>query len=253
MDIEVANQNEFLAPLLQDFRRGPMVVDPRRIRRQFVTARAETLRQRALVLQESGSAALSLESSREYSASVADHDGDMSPPTSPIQVSASPSHTLQTSPESCDAARIETEPTTNAVSGFVAIQAQLSTPSSDYDTLPSCEIPVIEGATSTPAPTILPPTDATLTDAVPEAPVPRPATQVIDLTQDDEPSQPPRLGARTLAKASSLGERQGASSPRVVVPAKRACLGMRKDYAFYPELPLVQGDIRHFFRPSILA
>ncbi|KAH3988127.1 hypothetical protein HBH98_032520 [Parastagonospora nodorum] len=89
------------------------------------------------------------------------------------------------------------------------------------------EMPVIEGATSTPAPTILPPSDATLTDAVPEAPVSRPATQVIDLTQDDEPSQPPRLGSRTLAKASSLGKRPRASSPRVVVPAKRACLGTR--------------------------
>ncbi|KAH4056270.1 hypothetical protein HBI24_037030 [Parastagonospora nodorum] len=33
MDMEVANQNEFLAPLLQDFRRGPMAVDSRRIRR----------------------------------------------------------------------------------------------------------------------------------------------------------------------------------------------------------------------------
>ena len=205
------------------------------------------------MLQESGSAVPSLESLRETLRSVADQDGDMSPPTSPIHVSVSPSPTPQTSPENCDAARIETEPTTNAVSGSVAIEPRLSTPSSDYDTLPSREMPVIEGATSTPAPTILPPSDATLTDAVPEAPVSRPATQVIDLTQDDEPSQPPRLGSRTLAKASSLGKRPRASSPRVVVPAKRACLGTRTDYAFYPELPLVQRDIRHIFRPSILA
>ncbi|KAH5434362.1 hypothetical protein HBI32_047170 [Parastagonospora nodorum] len=142
MDMEVANQNEVLAPLLQDFRRGPMAVDPRRTRRQFVSARA---------------------------------------------------------------------------------------------------------------PTKLPPPDATLTDAVPEASVSRPATQVIDLTQDDEPSQSPRLSARTLAKASSLGKRLRESSPRVVVPSKRACVEMHADFLFYPELPLAQAEIRHFFRPSILA
>lgn len=253
MDMVVAKENEFLAPLLQDFSRGPMAVDPRRIRRQFVIARAETRRQWKLALQESGSATSSLESSRESSPSVTDQDEDMSIPTSPIRMSAYPSPTLQDSPDSCDAAQVDIEPTTSASSGFAMEQVQHPAPPSDHDAILSREIPMLEGNTSTSTPTTFPSTDVTLTDATLEAPTPRPATEVIDLTQEDESSQPSRPGARSTTKGLLLGKRPRASSPRVVVPAKRTRLGMRKDFVFYSELPLARGDIRQFFRPSVVV
>jgi len=252
MDVMVAKENEFLAPLLQDFCGGPMSVDPRRTRRQFVTERAETLRQRKLALQESGSVTSSLEFSRESSPSVTDQDEDMSPPNSPIRMSAPPSHIPQRSPDSCDAAQVDFEPTTSVSSGSVVEQLQPLTHMMDYDPLPGHEIPTIEGAASTLAPTILPLTDITWMDSVHKATTSRPTTEVIDLTQDDEPNRRSGPFAKPARKASSLGKRPRASSPRVMVPAKRACSGMRKDFAFYPELPLAQGDIRNFFRPCTI-
>ncbi|KAF1845572.1 uncharacterized protein K460DRAFT_405826 [Cucurbitaria berberidis CBS 394.84] len=46
IDVQYAKDNEFLAPLLQDLRKGPGSVDPTSVRRAFIARRAERMRAR---------------------------------------------------------------------------------------------------------------------------------------------------------------------------------------------------------------
>ena len=263
MDVELAKDNEFLAPLLQNLSKGPRSVDPVEVRQRLVARRAAELDARELQ-QHQDLPLPSLNSGLDVSptglASTYVPLRNTSPsvfdPVPDLPRDISPSYTELDYVPSRSSSPISNASSSSSGPSFGSDDAFDLPVSPKPSTTESYSSPTQHAVPSTP-PTDF--SDSARDDPKPQQEAGQPAAgkspssismPIIDLTQDDEMDHVPILhstgdsaSVSRAAGASSLGKRPRESSPKVVV--KKMCLDA--PYAFYPELPLTQKDIRKFF------
>jgi hypothetical protein len=132
MDMQVAKNNEFLAPLLQDLVRGPGAVDPCRVRDELVATRlAEEAQRRRQKAERQNLATMSRPNlNRALSPSV--FDQSLSPPRSPTPPSEPATPSMKNEYDNGNCPQIKCEPSTARSSSSSNLAVLPSTPPTNY-------------------------------------------------------------------------------------------------------------------------
>ncbi|KAF1914979.1 hypothetical protein BDU57DRAFT_520251 [Ampelomyces quisqualis] len=244
IDMKMAKDNDFLAPLLQDLILGPFAVDPRVVRRRQLASRTALLLERKRNRKwEQESAAPKSEHPRELSPSIFDGAGPPRPPT-PITIFSSP-RPIHPSNSVTDPS-IKVEPCSSSKPAAVSSTPPTEYPDSDYDSDPELIEEMIKLEASQPehAPDLEYDSDPEFIEEMIKLEASQSAlmsTQTMDFVQvhqlnpgpgdyenekknaDNKPSLPPFDRAKQVSQPVSLGKRPRRSSRRTVRPAKKTC------------------------------
>jgi hypothetical protein len=302
MDMRIAQENEFLAPFLQDFSRNEdQQRDPRRTRAMLV-ARGVEKRRRQAAERQSLAAPFRPDLPRDLSPSVFDRSLPL--PRSPTPASEPATPRVKVECDNGNNSRIKYEPSAATSSSSPNLAVAPSTPptvhsdadcsnseyGSDLDEamldefsdseyginqfddvmLEDMKSQSMESSHFVSRPTHPHPTNLSTPSPIKQeikleagepAPSPAPVTPpvtptphttipLIDLTQDEEPVTSSTAHVGRPTNRVSLGKRPRASSPLVVVAAKRTRSGAQYEYTPYMDLPKKQTNILSFFTSS---
>jgi hypothetical protein len=273
MDMQMAKDNEFLAPLLQDFRRGPGAVDPCTVRDTLLARRLAQRVQRAEQRRQDDVRQNLATTSRPHlpralSPSVFDRSLSLPKPPTPAFERATPH--IKNEYDKSNHCQMKGEPSTARSCSSSNLAALPSSPPIDYsdadcsgsdygfeefdetmlsdcsdsgyglDQFDEAMLQDMKSQSMAPGPSVSRyPTTLASPFVTPFA------------TPLATPLATPFATSAPISKKSKLNSRNWRlSSPRVVVSAKRRCSGAHYDFIPYTELPKTQTNIRSFFAPS---
>jgi hypothetical protein len=282
MDMQVAKENEFLAPLLQDLCKGPGAVDPRKVRQRLVAAR-ETLRMKRTLKQEK--IPLNLFSPDHHrSLSPSNFDRDMSFTRSPTPAMVLPPPEIALGHDEDDHVKLEHLPAAPCDSPLIyeypsaqpmfsyskqqepnikleASQAAPFTPvidltqeaETDHLIKFEREDSISASSSSSFAQAVCPiiPTDISgyvkqefKWEALETVPHIVQSSEAALMIDLTQDEDTEQIMSAPLTTTTSLRKRPRLSSPRVLLQAKKSRTGVADGCTLYRDLPLTQEDIR---------
>jgi hypothetical protein len=254
IEMQLAKNNEFLAPLLQDLSRGPNAVDPRKVRQKLIVAREAGRHGHSPKQEEVAPDMFALDRYRSLSPSVFDpvsrsyrsptpdsdqHEQYIKPETSGLaswtlaSSRSSPMIDLTQDEDTNYMVTIKPEPST-AVSFSSPILRSIPSPY-PADFLDPRHEQNIKSESSGISPFMLPSSNF---------------DNIIDLTQEEETSHTFTIKAEPCRTPVPLRKRTREPSSMVMVPTEKKRIAEPIDCTLYPKPALTQKDIRDFFPTS---
>jgi hypothetical protein len=254
IEMQLAKNNEFLAPLLQDLTRGPNAVDPRKVRQKLIVAREAGRHGQSPKQEEVAPDMFALDHYRSLSPSVFDPvsrsyrsptpDSDQHEQYIKPETSGPATRTLASSRSSPMIDLTQDEDTNY----MVTIKPEPSTAASFSSPIPR-SIP-----SSSPADFLDPRHERIIKSELSGISPPKlPSSNfdnIIDLTQEEETSHTFTIKPEPCRTPFPLRKRTREPSSMVAVPTKKKRIAEPNDCTFYPRPALTQKDIRDFFPAS---